>query len=545
MAEIAGLVLVTFPVIVHGLNGYAQGLDTWKSWRNYRRELKGYARTLDCQRVWCLDTLEELFEGIATTDHEIAELMEDPSGPHWNRYETELQERLGTAYPIFLETMREMTDALEALRRKIGIEDQGNVDWSNYSSIEREMKKLRLVLSKKIYTELIAQIDKANKDLREFTHQNRFLEPVRRKRRSKRNAEFFKELRRSARSLYNVLIEGAAWSCRCKSQHIASLRLETRHRGLPETKFRVLLANGAPQSSDQHAWTWREIDIAPKSDPTTADTSPVRKSSRLRKSVRWDTPSTPSVSEPSTWEVTDLCNAIQHPTADGVVGMVVDNMFNHKHHIKQCILPQCEVDSKSLANLLRTSNDQPTNLHLNRRDRLRMAVTLASSVLQLDKTFWLRPRWSSADIFFLYQDSKTRFDQPYLSSRICVNNLDSHNQQPNVADEMAYLIHSDILFALGITLIELAFGKALVDMQRPEDTQSDEVLTIIKTSYRILDSVYTESGGRYGDVVRRCLHCSFDVKDKSFENNDFLEAVFDLVVTPLIQDLEAFDGCVI
>lgn len=314
------------------------------------------------------------------------------------------------------------------------------------------------------------------------------------------------------------------------------------------TKFRVLLANGAPESSDQRAWTWREIDIAPKSDPTTADTSPVGESSRLRNSVRWATPSTPSVLEPWTLEVTDLCNAIQHPTADGVVGMVVDNMFNHEHHIyhvEQCILPQCEIDSKSLANLLRTSNDQPPDLHLNQRDRLRIAVTLASSVLQLDKTFWLRPRWSSADIFFLCQDSKTSFDQPYLSSRICVNNLDSHNQQPNLADEMAHLIHSDILFALGITLIELAFGKALVDMQQPEDTQSDEILTIIKSSYRILDSVYTESGGRYGDVVRRCLHCSFDVKDKSFENDGFLEAVFDLVVTPLIQDLEAFDGCVI
>lgn len=127
MAEIAGLVLATFPVIVHGLNGYAQGLRTWNSWRHYRRELENYARTLGTQRVWYLNTLEELFDGIVTTDHEMAELMEDPSGPHWNRYETKLQERLGTAYASFLETMREMVDALEALRRKIGIEEQGNV----------------------------------------------------------------------------------------------------------------------------------------------------------------------------------------------------------------------------------------------------------------------------------------------------------------------------------------------------------------------------------------------------------------------------------
>lgn len=127
MATLAGLVLAAFTVTVQGLDGFARSLDTLKSWRYYRRELKIYARTLECQRVWCLDTIEELFDGIVTTDHEMAELLENPGGPAWKQHEKALRERLGNAHGGFLEMMQDMTDALEALRHKIGIDDPNNV----------------------------------------------------------------------------------------------------------------------------------------------------------------------------------------------------------------------------------------------------------------------------------------------------------------------------------------------------------------------------------------------------------------------------------
>ena len=59
-----------------------------------------------------------------------------------------------------------------------------------------------------------------------------------------------------------------------------------------------------------------------------------------------------------------------------------------------------------------------------------------------------------------------------------------------------------------------------------------------------MNSIYDESPGSYGDVVRRCLDCSFDIRDKSFDNDEFQAAVFESIVTPLARDLEAFNAAV-
>lgn len=425
--------------------------------------------------------------------------------------------------------------------------------------------------------ELLAQIDKANKDLRGFTHQGRILEPVRYKRRSKPNAAYFKELRMNARSLYSVIVGGGAWTCTCRSRHVANLRLELRPKGVLKTTFRVLLTSGIQQSASGNAtsrgiWTWREVDVAPLPEPgkipSAANIAPLptastlvalRKSSRLGKVTPWarganfasEAPmSEPASSRASTHQrfITDLCNAIEPDSSNEIIGVLVDDHSSRKHDISiagQGLPAHYQINLESLDSLLKVSHNQPSKFYLSRRDRLRIAVTLASSVLQLDRTSWLRPRWRSADILFV-KHANTDFRQPYISSRICVDTLDTNAEQHipgQAADETAYLIHNNILFALGITLIELAFGKPLAKMQHAEDVQSNETLTSIRSSHRLLDSVYNESGGRYGDVVRRCLHCSFDYKDKTFENDEFQEAVVEWVVTPLMQDLEAFEGC--
>ena len=465
------------------------------------------------------------------------------------------------------------------------------VDWSTYSAIERQIKRLKITLSKKVYANLLEQINKANKDLREVTHQNRFLEPIRHKRRSKRNAAYFKEIRKNARSLYNVIVKGAAWNCRCKDHHFANLRLEMRHRDLLETKFRVLLTSGMNQptsslTSGRNIWTKRELDVEPLIEPdiqsvTDAAGGPPISLSReaeyqkgsltTRRGVRF-APSLFSAkssgqeapilvshsSATSTYQnsITDLCNAMQCCAPERGIGVIADDSSNKKYHIyvvRQDLLSSCRVSPEPLDRLLMASQNRTLDFYLTRLNRLQIAVTLASSILQLDGTSWLRSRWSSTDILFQHQPPNFDLSQPYLSSRVYADSPGTSAQESSISDintrehihgkatnETAYLIHNEILFALGITLIELAFGKPLVDMQRPEDVQSSEILTTIKTTHRLLDQVYNESGGRYGDVVRRCLQCSFDVKDKTFENDEFQEAVFELVVNPLMQDLEAF-----
>ena len=111
------------------------------------------------------------------------------------------------------------------------------------------MKRIKVTLRKKVYRELISDIDKANKDIRDITHQNIYLEPVRRKCRSIRPIAELKLIRKHAAILYQVLVAGKAWKCGCQNLHLASLRLEPRPQmpgvsianSSSRFRFRVLL----------------------------------------------------------------------------------------------------------------------------------------------------------------------------------------------------------------------------------------------------------------------------------------------------------------
>lgn len=206
------------------------------------------------------------------------------------------------------------------------------------------------------------------------------------------------------------------------------------------------------------------------------------------------------------------------------------------------------MDTKSLENLLQVSRPRGPGSSLSRRDRLYIAVTLASSVLQLDGTFWLKRQWRSGDILFLPLEdrraSAPRFDfaHPYVSWKVSSEDVDTALIADASRITIAHRIPSEVLFVLGITLTELCFGQNIYDMRIEEDIDKTEIITNFNTASRLIDYVYNESGSRYGDVVRRCLKCPPDVRDASLDNEEFQEAVFESIVTPLRQDFEDFNG---
>lgn len=206
------------------------------------------------------------------------------------------------------------------------------------------------------------------------------------------------------------------------------------------------------------------------------------------------------------------------------------------------------MDTKSLENLLQVSRPRGPGSSLSRRDRLYIAVILASSVLQLDGTFWLKRQWRSGDILFLPLEdrraSAPRFDfaHPYVSWKVFSEDLDTALIADASRITIAHRIPSEILFVLGITLTELCFGQNIYDMRIEEDIDKAEIITNFNTASRLIDYVYNESGSRYGHVVRRCLKCPPDVRDASLDNEEFQEAVFESIVTPLRQDFEDFNG---
>ena len=459
---------------------------------------------------------------------------------------------------------------------------------------------MKLALSKNVYADLLEEIKEANRELKEFTKDSHVLESNRKKRRSKRQSVDFRLIRRQARSLYNVMVMGGSWSCGCRKYHVASLRLEPRpweddkaKETTPRLKFRVLLSKSCLDDGLDVSWKWREIEIEPvetserqiagfENDAhemristlslvsyagppgipqlVQADDRVSSQSHAKKKAVNFAvTPPAksnwlPAATEPSyagMGPIEDICTAVyqQYSVRQGIGFLTDEGAGQHRHNVYLVGEEvRLEVDPKSLEDLLRVSKKRVPGLSLSRRDRLYIAVTLASSVLQLDGTSWLKKQWRSGDILFLpLEERKTSiprvdFAHPYVSWKVSPEDAQTNLVTEASGAILAHRIPSEVLFVLGITLTELCFGQNIYDLRIEQDLDMTDVMTNFNTASRLIDHVYDEGGSRYGDVVRRCLKCPPDVRDASLDNVEFQEAVFESIVAPLRQDFEDFNG---
>ena len=214
--------------------------------------------------------------------------------------------------------------------------------------------------------------------------------------------------------------------------------------------------------------------------------------------------------------IENICTAVhqQHNVRQGIGFLTDDVAGQHRHNVYLVDEEvRLEVDPKSLEDLLRVSKQRSPGLSLSRRDRLYIAVTLASSVLQLDGTSWLKKQWRSGDILFLpLEDGKTSkprvdFAHPYVSWKVSPDDTQKALVAEASGAMIGHRIPSEVLFVLGVTLTELCFGQNIYDLRIEQDIDMTDVMTNFNTASRLIDHVYDESGSRYGDVVRRCLKC--------------------------------------
>lgn len=585
--EVAGIALAVFPILVDGLVRFVDGVQTIKHWRRYRARHQECADIMGTQGVYYQDTLEQLLTDIVQSEDEITELMAQPKGAIWKRpeYEEKLRQRLGRSYEVYLHTSNKMVKALCTMCEKLGVDTSGKVGTKSRSirqrhrrlnmggfqqvlpddssRVEREMKRIKVTLSKNIHKEALDMIDKANKDLRDITHQNIYLEPHRKKRRSRRPLAELKLVRKHATSLYHVFITGKAWKCSCNMLHMASLRLESRPEVLeavnadtaPKMKFRILLSTIQARDSPRTTSQWQEVEVIPSLDKKVPDAISVGPQTSTR-GVRFGTdpasiPTASSPQEPATEYdcglIHDMCSTLcaRHESKKPMGFLVDEEDDTHKHYVYRTnttIGPESR--SKSLGDLLSCSGHGSSSAPLLRSHRLRIAVTLASSVLQLDGTSWLKSQWRSKDIFFHEKSndaSHPSYPYPYLTWKLCMTDSNISGSFDSLFCG-TFMIRSEVLYALGLTLIELCFGKTLTEMHVPEDGDPNESTTEMKTAHRLCSSVYSEMGTRYGDAVWRCLYQPFDVRDMSLDNEQLQQKVFDDIVTPLSDDLTNFNG---
>ena len=165
------------------------------------------------------------------------------------------------------------------------------------------------------------------------------------------------------------------------------------------------------------------------------------------------------------------------------------------------------------------------SLPLSREERLGLALTVASSVLQLYDTPWLCEYWNENDIFVDMEHKSRIFERAFILRSFPPTAAERPEQSHS------YPCRNMTLYSLGIVLIEISLGQPLESMRIEDDPLNTngepDMLTDWNIARRVLEkgTVSRESGTRYQDVIYRCMWCEFGSLKTSLDNDDFRRAV--------------------
>ena len=240
-----------------------------------------------------------------------------------------------------------------------------------------------------------------------------------------------------------------------------------------------------------------------------------------------------------------LCSAIhQAPETHTCLGLLVgDCKVKHRVWIpRQAVLKSTSgtrpAQTISLAEMLSTW-PKPS-----KKEILKLCVNLASSVLQLHETEWLRERWTKQDIFFIREPLGASGRKNVDLSHPVVHQAFTApaSLTPQELAESLLVRCNKSLVCLGIVLIELCYWKDLHSLQngntgnRVEGPSADYSIAA-----GMIDQLYDEAGFNYGESVRRCI-TGLDMRETQLECDEFKKEAYHKIVQPLEMDLTKFCG---
>lgn len=419
--------------------------------------------------------------------------------------------------------------------------------------LEYHLQRIRFTFNKTPRNKLLDELAQYNTKLRQLLASSDRLAVLRRLPEQKKS-RFGNGLLRFwhyAKRLHALLQQ--AWRCDCKNLHYASLFL--RHRTSPDVAFKIQFnfsqSAGRPSSPP---WTSRETQISLAENPQLptahAITTPAAtlshpnnaknlsstktSSTRKKKGVTWlvpdSQPAPHNFQDAGTSEITDLCTAIATSKLNcSCLGFLQDE--EHRYDIYSLAEQQTKdvaFESVTLASLL----DKASNIVLTRRQRYSIALTIASSHLQLHATPWLETRWSKNDILFQRSGNDSiLLDQPHIIHELY------RESTPNAPSTHGFSDRS--IITLGILLLELCFGVALEDHHIRQnylsrDGQPNAALDLVAAMEWCDKFANEEAGPEFADAIEWCLRNPTYSKASAYKKDaGWREELYARVVEPL------------
>ncbi|KAJ4347967.1 uncharacterized protein N0V89_009339 [Didymosphaeria variabile] len=486
----------------------------------------------------------------------MSEFLADPGGSRWKdgQFNDKLHKRLGTSYDSYIATIDELRKTTDMFKQRLKLDPDGKQKFKDEANFRKYYKRLDFSLKKADYDDLMSCLRRANSSLNRMTTQTISLEGLQTSENPYRPPmPRFDVIKEHAQGVHYALESG--WQCPCHADHGVHLRLEHRMDQIQNEEsdedesvqepFHVVfrydhhsLTSNNPIPPTKKPWNWEEVDVQVtiRSEPSpgnpktlAAGAKGVRFAKQAKTAVQAALGPTRNMQP-----IQSLCatiSTLQPPQREICLSLLVNEYAKKKHSI--LIYPSKSPPRDTESWSIRDLPSVLTDPRFSRRYRIRLAVTLASSVLQLHQTPWLADNWRNSDILFIERSGNTAYTDPFVLQNAVGENQARAASLPPL---MKLIIRNQALYALGIVLIELWFGKPLSEYHKPEDGLSGtgdvqtDLITELATANRLVEELRDDAGGNYADAVRRCLSCDFDCRFKTLDDVAFLKAVFQGVV---------------
>lgn len=282
--EIVGVVLGAIPLVVSGLEHYADGVRAIKVICGASKEFKILARKLRAEEIVYRNTLAILLDDCIGIEKQ-ARLTQNPTGKEW--YDASvieaLKSRLQESYESFVEHVKSIHSALEDFKERLHIDAGGKGPFNDAKSFRQAYKRFHFALQKSAYLDLIHNIRDDNTHIQRLTEQSQTLLTTR----GKRRTPDYDRIRTGASSVFEILQHGLHVSC--GAPHKASLYL--RPVGQQESRFdiakreaddsfRIVLHHDGAKPLSKHQvppWSFQEAEMrlldtvsVPATSPPTA-----------------------------------------------------------------------------------------------------------------------------------------------------------------------------------------------------------------------------------------------------------------------------------
>ncbi|KAH6960033.1 hypothetical protein BKA56DRAFT_624055 [Ilyonectria sp. MPI-CAGE-AT-0026] len=571
--EVAGIVLGSIPLVVSALEYYMKGLGTLQNFRSYKRVLKSLILTLDTEHVSLQNVCEKLLVGIAPQTC-IEEMIDDPFGELWREEEifNKLRLRLWRSFKIFYETVRDMREAIEEMMEKLHIGTSGKVEWTESTSIKKQFKRASFILQKSNHEAILTRIRDGVSALQRLAMLNVELEPDRKSRSQGRLNKLVNEL---SNSIYHAL--RSTMTCKCPSLHDVGLRLAPPSRTIipeddddeiiKELQFRLAISHmGKSQTPFLMQWNELLLQISqgPEKKQTTSVTTQVKSSAK--KSVKFSMSSSASSTASGTQStqtsfiiqsamsnltlsttktitdpgqprrINDLCEAMRR--------MGKQKCGEQCGHIQDCRAQKNRqygvymLDSPGTGDewALVPLKDVLQDPNLLYGDKLRLAWTIACSVLQMHGTPWIPGVPRNDDIYIARKDGVTQYQSVFVLRHL------PERVQPDPTNTPTKHSANPFLLSLGILLIELILGQSMESLQTTQvaaiESGVPKHVLDYETANKLLGRVMMVGGSGYYSAVECCLRCDIYQPDSISGLSGLQGETFAGIVGPLEQDLK-------